>query len=67
MDQLVALVVGKTGVSEQTAREMIQIVLGFVKERLPSPIDEQLDGLIEGGGVDTGDLLGGLGNLLGKR
>jgi len=64
MDELIGLVVEKTGISEQAARQAVEVVLQFLKGRLPGPIGEQLDGLLEGGGADAGSLLGG---LLGKR
>jgi len=67
MEQLIALVVEKTGISEQAARQAVETVLDFVKGRLPGPIGAQIDGLLGGGGVDASGLLGGLGGLLGKR
>jgi hypothetical protein len=68
MDELVKLVVKKTGISEEMARTAVETVLGFLKDKLPPQIAGQLDGLIEGGpGLDLGDLTSGLGGLLGNR
>lgn len=68
MDQLVDLVVKKTGISETQARKAVDTVLDFFKERLPAPIGQNLDKLLEGADnidLDKGlDLLGG---LLGKK
>lgn len=61
MDELVALVVEKTGLPEDTARTAVDTVLGFVKDRLPEGVAGSLDGLLEG---DAGGGLGGLGKLL---
>ncbi len=63
MDELIKLVQEKTGISEQQARDAVQTVLGFVKERLPEPLGSQLEGLIGGGAAGGSDPLGGLGNL----
>ena len=67
MDQLVALVVEKTGISEQAARQAVETVLQFLKGRLPAPLAAQIDSVLGGGGADAGSMLGGLGGLLGKR
>lgn len=68
MDQLVELVSKKTGISEAQARKAVDTVLDFLKDRLPAPIAQNLDNLIEGADkidLDKGlDLLGG---LLGKK
>jgi len=68
MDQLVELVVKKTGISEAQARKAVDTVLDFLKDRLPAPIGQNLDTLLEGADnldIEKGlDLLGG---LLGKK
>jgi uncharacterized protein (DUF2267 family) len=68
MDELVKLVSQKTGIPETTAREAVETVLGYVKERLPAPIAGQVEALLEGGELpnDLGDLTKGLGGLFGK-
>lgn len=63
MDELIKLVVKKTGISEEQARKAIETVLQFIKQRLPAPLAAQIDGLLGGGG---GDILQDLGNLLKK-
>jgi uncharacterized protein (DUF2267 family) len=65
MDELVKLVVKKTGISEAQARKAVETVLDFLKDKLPAPIAGRLDDVLEGGGA--ADLLGGLGGLLGGK
>ncbi len=71
MDQLIAMITEKTGLSAEKAEEVVGMVIGFVKDKLPGPIASQLDGLM-GGGADAGDggdmmdnVKKGLGGLLG--
>ena len=63
MDELVALVVEKTGISEEQAQQAVEVVLDFVKDKLPKSLAGRLDDLIEGGKAD--DLLKGVGGLFG--
>ncbi len=65
MDELVKLVVAKTGIPEAQAKQAVEVVLGYLKEKLPAPIAGRLDDVLEGG--SAGDVLGGLGGLLGKK
>jgi len=67
MDELVKTVSEKTGLPEEMAKQAVEVVLGYLKEKLPEPIAGQVDALLEGGegGLDLGDLAGGLGSLLG--
>lgn len=65
MDELVALVVKKTGLSEAKAKEAVDTVLDFLKKQLPGPIASQIDNVLNGGGVQG--LVGGLGGLLGGK
>ena len=66
MDELVKLVVKKTGISEPQARQAVETVLGFLKTKLPAPIAGQIDAALKGsGGLE--DVAKGLGGLLGKK
>jgi hypothetical protein len=74
MDQLIQQITAKTGISEDQARQAIDMAMGFVKEKLPEPIASQLDGFLGGGGDAGGggmmgmvqDQLGGMmGGLMG--
>lgn len=65
MEELVNVVSEKTGLSEEMSRQAVEVVLAYLKEKLPAPIAGQLDNLLEGGG-DLGDLAQkGLGGLFG--
>jgi len=74
MDKLLELVQEKAGISAEQAREAIETVVDFMKDKLPAPLGDQLSKFVEGdddggGGDDAGDMLGGvtdkLGGLLG--
>ena len=65
MDELVKLVAGKTGLSEEMAKVAVDTVIEFLKDKLPGPAASQLDALLEGG--DVSSLMGGLGSLLGGK
>jgi hypothetical protein len=64
VDELVELVSSKTGIPEDTARQAVATVIGYLKKKLPEPIAGQLDAVLEGGG-DLSNLTKGLGSLLG--
>lgn len=68
MEQLVQLVSEKTGLSEEKSRQAVEIVLEYLKGRLPAPIAGQLDSVLEGeGGAGLDDLAKkGLGGLFGS-
>jgi len=69
VDDLVKQVVERTGISEEQARQAVQVVLGFVKDRLPGPIAAHVDQLVGGQGQSAGGAggldIGNLGNMLG--
>jgi len=67
MDELVQVVSQKTGLSEEKSRQAVEIVLEYLKGKLPAPIAGQLDNIMSGSeGLDLGDMTSkGLGGLLG--
>ena len=65
MEELIALVVKKTGLSEKQAESAVEVVLGFIKEKLPPVVSSQIDGLLEGES-DLGAAASALGGLFGK-
>ena len=69
MDELVKMVSDKTGIPEATARQAVEIVLNFLKDKLPAPFAGQIDGVLSGAAAagGLGDIVGGLGDLLGKK
>lgn len=60
MDELVALVMKKTGLPKETAQMAVKTVLDFLKKKLPPAVGSAIDGLLSG----KGDLAGAA-NLLG--
>ena len=74
MDELVDIVVKKTGISQDDARKAVEVVLNTLKSKLPGPIASHLDSFIAGGmsggmntlaGEATDMLKGKLGSLFG--
>ena len=53
-------------VSEEQARMAVEIVLDYLKDKLPSPFDTQIDAVLAGGDV-PGDLLKGIGGMFAKK
>jgi hypothetical protein len=62
MDDLIQQITAKTGISDDQARQAIDMAMGFVKDKLPEPIASQLDGFIGGSG---GSSDGGAGGMMG--
>lgn len=75
MDELIKLVTQKAKIPEAQARQAVDAVLGFLKDKLPGPIASQVEGLLGGkkegakqaGGDIGADVLGGIGDLLGGK
>ena len=74
MDELVNLVVQKTGISQDDARKAVEVIVDELKSRLPGPLASHVDAFLAGGmgsGMNTlaaeaGEMLKGkLGNLFG--
>ena len=60
MDELINLVVQKTGISQDDARKAVEVIVDTLKNKLPGPIASHLDSFISGG------VSGGLGTLAGE-
>lgn len=69
MDELVDLVVEKTGLPKATAEKAVKVVVDYFKDKLPDPIAGQIDNVLggEGPASDLGDIAGGLGGLFGGK
>jgi len=70
MDELVNLVVQKTGISQDDARKAVEVIMNELKTRLPGPISSHIDSFLSGGmsalAGEAGDMLKGkLGGLFG--
>jgi hypothetical protein len=58
MDELVKLVTDKVGISPDQGQKAVTIVLGFLKDRLPAPLGEELDKVVAGGAGGSGGIGG---------
>ena len=74
MDELTKLVADKVGISPDQAQKAVTTVIGFLKDKLPGPLGEQLDKIAAGGAGGSGglgDMAGAaenaLGGLFGKK
>lgn len=65
MDELVKLVQQKTGISEAQAKQAVETVVGFLKEKLPPALAGQVDGLLANDAA-MGRATDALGGMLGK-
>jgi hypothetical protein len=75
MEELINLVVQKTGIGQDVAQKAVQVIIDSLKSKLPAPIAAELDAVLTGGvsgGVnaleaEAGNVLKSeLGGLLGK-
>jgi hypothetical protein len=69
MNELVNLIVKKTGIPAATAQTVVKVVIDFLKKKLPAPIGAQIDGLLSNdAAVSTAEnMLGNLASQLGKK
>lgn len=67
MDEVVALVMKKTGLPKETAQVAVKVVIDFLKKKLPAPVGATIDQFLSGKGqvAAAADMLGGL--LGGKK
>jgi hypothetical protein len=74
MDELINQVSQKAGISQDDARKAVEVVVDYLKAKLPGPIASHLDSFLSGGvgggmnelASEAGELLKGkLGNLFG--
>ncbi len=69
MDELVNLITEKTGIPPYVAKLAAEVVIGFLKQKLPAPVGSQIDnvlGQVPSGAASQGQQgSGGLGQMLG--
>ncbi|HYG77397.1 MAG TPA: hypothetical protein VEK08_20490 [Planctomycetota bacterium] len=68
MDEVVRLIVQKTGISEEQARSAAETVVSFIKSKLPPQVSSQIDNAVSGSD-DRGlaAAASGLGGLFGGK
>jgi len=68
MDELIKLVTKKVGIPEAQAKQAVETVLAFLKDKLPAPVASQVEGVLSGGEMpDVGGIGKKLGGLFGKK
>ncbi len=63
MNELINQITQRTGISQNQAQQTVQIVVEFLKPRLPGPAASQLDNFVRGQGAQSGQ---GMGNIMGQ-
>ena len=53
MNELVNLIVTKTGISAAAAQAVVNIVVDYLKKKLPAPVGAQIDALLKDQGGDN--------------
>jgi hypothetical protein len=48
MNELIILIVQKTGISQENAQKAAQTVIDFLKTKLPAPVASQVDAVLAG-------------------
>ena len=69
MNELVNLIVKKTGIPAATAQTVVNMVIDFLKKKLPAPVAGQIDGLLSNdANVKTAEgALGNVSSMFGKK
>lgn len=65
MDKVIEMVSDKAGISKDQAKTAVDIVVNFLKDKLPEGMSGQVDSLLKGGG-DLGGIKDKLGGMFGK-
>ena len=58
MEDLIKMITDKVGISEAQAKSAVDMVTGFLKDKLPAPIAAQIDTVLKSGGSGLKDLGG---------
>lgn len=68
MQELVQLIVERTGISEEAATQTVDAVIAYVKQHAPAPVAAQLENYLTGetSASALGAVKGALGGMFGK-
>lgn len=66
MNELINLIVSKTGLTEEQARKAAEITVGFIKTKLPAPLAGQVDAFL-GGANPAQDIGKNIEGLFGRK
>jgi len=69
MNELIKLITSKTGISATMATTIVNIVVNFLKKKLPAPIAGQIDGILSNDATvqKAEGLIGGLASKFGGK
>lgn len=65
MTEIVKLVSQKTGLDEAKAKQAVDTVMGYLRNKLPAPIASQIDGVLGDGGAQKGSRAGDVAKNIG--
>jgi hypothetical protein len=63
-EQVINLIVKKTGISQENAQKAVLVVFDFLKTKLPAPIASQVDSFLNTGSVNTSGITEQAGSFL---
>ena len=69
MNELVNLIVKKTGIPAATAQAVVKLVVDYIKKKLPAPVGAQIDGLLSNDAAvkQAEGVIGNLASTFGKK
>jgi hypothetical protein len=67
MQELINMVVQKTGIPQDKAQMAVDVVLNYLKGKLPPSVAPFLDQAAKGQAANTGDIAGTIGGMFGKK
>ncbi len=71
MDELINQITERTGIPRDVAKQAADVVIGFLKQKLPAPVGSQIDTVLGtqapgGAAKQAQEATGGLGHMLGS-
>lgn len=69
MNELIGMIVDQFGLDEAIARQIVEVVVKYLKDKLPAPIAGQLDNFLQGGEItqQAGGIMGMISGLFGGK
>ena len=67
MDELIKQVTQKANISPDQAKQAVDTVLAFLKDKLPAPVVDQIKAALSGQQVDASAVTNALGGLFGGK
>ena len=69
MNELVNIIVKKTGIPAATAQTIVKLVIGYIKKKLPAPIGAKIDLVLSNDATvkKAENVLGNLASQIGKK